>query len=206
MILVSTWEWHLKLHKYSNVDWSQCWFLQKNKHFEQLEIDSTQEIDLEYFEIFPWNRLWNIRQIFSYSSREGKCQTHNINSWPVRRTVCSCVITNVRSALLGGKMVQSACFFRGSATRAAILYALEQRCPSMLGPAGFPARALAGWLGNHRVNQGVQQGAPFGPLLFASAIQAAFDALPPGGSLYSGYLDDGVFMCVWARWQRSKGS
>jgi len=42
--------------------------------------------------------------------------------------------------------------------------------------------------------RGVQQGYPLGPLLFAAGIQAALDALPPGGALPRWYLDEGVFM------------
>jgi len=32
-----------------------------------------------------------------------------------------------------------------------------------------------------------------GPFLFSAGIQAALDALPPGGALHRWYLDDGVF-------------
>jgi len=80
--------------------------------------------------------------------------------------------------------------------RPAILEALEQRRPSMLPwmrQAFQPAPLLVGrevvWS-----TRGLQEGCPLGPFLFAVGIQAALDALPPGGALHRWYLDDGVFM------------
>jgi len=85
--------------------------------------------------------------------------------------------------------------------RPAILDALEQRCPSMLPrvrQAFQPAPLLVGsevvWL-----TRGVQQGDPLGPFPFSAGIQAALDALPPGGALHGLYLDDGVIMALWRR-------
>jgi len=40
----------------------------------------------------------------------------------------------------------------------------------------------------------VQQGDPLGPSVFAAGIQAALNALPPGGALHRWCLDDGVFI------------
>jgi len=78
----------------------------------------------------------------------------------------------------------------------AILEALEQRCPSMLPwvrQAFLPAPLLVGrevvWS-----TRGLQQGYPLGPFIFAAGIQAAMDALPPGGALHMWYLDDVMFM------------
>jgi len=42
--------------------------------------------------------------------------------------------------------------------------------------------------------RGMHQGKTLGPFLFAVGIQAALEALPPGGALQRWYLDDGVFM------------
>jgi len=44
------------------------------------------------------------------------------------------------------------------------------------------------------VDPGGAAGRPLGPFLFAAGIQAALDALPPGGALHRWYLDEGVFM------------
>jgi len=83
-----------------------------------------------------------------------------------------------------------------SIARPAILQALERQCPSMMPwarQAFQPAPLLVGrefiWS-----TRGVQQGDPLGPFLFAAGIHAALGALPPGGTMHSWYLDDGVFM------------
>jgi len=83
-----------------------------------------------------------------------------------------------------------------SIPRPAILYALEQRCPSMLPwvrQAFQPAPLLVGRevIGSTR---GVQQGDPWGPFLFGVGIQAALNAMPPGGALHRWYMDDRVCM------------
>jgi len=78
----------------------------------------------------------------------------------------------------------------------AILDALEQRCPSMLPWVDNPPSPRPCSWGREVVwsTRGVQQGDPLGPFLFAAGIQAALDAVPPGGALHWWYLDDGVFM------------
>jgi len=63
-----------------------------------------------------------------------------------------------------------------------------------MGPASVPACPLL--VGREVIwsTQGVQQGDPLGPFLFAAGIQAALDALPQKGALQRWYLDDGVFL------------
>jgi len=72
--------------------------------------------------------------------------------------------------------------------RPAVPGALEQRCPAMLPcvrQASQPAPLLVGrefiWS-----TQGLQQGDPLGPFLFAAGIQAALDTLPQGGACTGG--------------------
>jgi len=44
------------------------------------------------------------------------------------------------------------------------------------------------------LTRGVQRGDPMSPFLFATGIQAALEALPPGSTMHRWYLDDGVIM------------
>jgi len=86
--------------------------------------------------------------------------------------------------------------------RPTILNALEQRCPSILPwvrQAFQPAPLLVGreviWS-----TRGVQQG-PLGPFVFAAGIQAALDALPPGGPSTGGTWMMGFAWALWRRWK-----
>jgi len=63
-----------------------------------------------------------------------------------------------------------------------------------MGASSLPARAPAVWARGDLVDQRSATGWPPGPFLFAADIQAALDALPPGGTMHRWYLDGGVFM------------
>jgi len=60
--------------------------------------------------------------------------------------------------------------------------------------ASLPAAPLLVWREVIWLTRGVQQGDPLGPFLSAAGIQAALDALPPGGTMHTFNLDDGVSM------------
>jgi len=83
-----------------------------------------------------------------------------------------------------------------SIERPTIEEALVRQCPSMtpwVRQTFQPAPMLV-WREMIWSTRGVQQGDPLGPFLFSAGIQAALEALPPGFTMHSWYLDDGVFM------------